>query len=162
MNELPFFFLQMRDNENVLIGVVLVAANEAFERLASLGLMPNMILYLTREYGMQTAGATNFLLLWSAVSNFTPFIGAVLADSYVGRYSMIAFGSVASLLVIFSLISRVAALTQLKIPHWLKIRQFNNIYMYKPFVTDHKIELDLKFTLFCTMWFLYATVMDKP
>ncbi|QCE16077.1 protein NRT1/ PTR FAMILY 1.2 isoform X2 [Vigna unguiculata] len=75
-----------------------IIANEAFERLASLGLMPNMILYLTREYGMQTAGATNFLLLWSAVSNFTPFIGAVLADSYVGRYSMIAFGSVASLL----------------------------------------------------------------
>lgn len=76
-----------------------VAANEAFERLASLGLMPNMILYLTREYGMQTAEATNFLLLWSAASNFTPFIGAVLSDSYVRRYSMIAFGSVASLLV---------------------------------------------------------------
>ncbi|CAJ1973882.1 unnamed protein product [Sphenostylis stenocarpa] len=75
-----------------------IIANEAFERLASLGLMPNMILYLTKVYGMQTAGATNFLLLWSAVSNFTPFIGAVLADSYVGRYSMIAFGSVASLL----------------------------------------------------------------
>lgn len=84
---------------------VLVAANEAFERLASLGLMPNMILYLTREYGMQTAGATNFLLLWSAASNFTPFVGAVLADSYVGRYSMIAFGSIASLLVIFFLFS---------------------------------------------------------
>lgn len=91
----------MSDNEYVLIDVVLVAANEAFERLASLGLMPNMILYLTRQYGMQTAGATNFLLLWSAVSNLTPFIGAVLADSYVGRYSMIAFGSVASLLVMF-------------------------------------------------------------
>ncbi|KAL2346927.1 hypothetical protein Fmac_000927 [Flemingia macrophylla] len=75
-----------------------IIANEAFERLASLGLMPNMILYLTREYGMQTAGATNFLLLWSAASNFAPFIGAILSDSYVGRYSMIAFGSVASLL----------------------------------------------------------------
>ncbi|XP_020217230.2 protein NRT1/ PTR FAMILY 1.2 [Cajanus cajan] len=75
-----------------------IIANEAFERLASLGLMPNMILYLTREYGMQTAEATNFLLLWSAASNFTPFIGAVLSDSYVGRYSMIAFGSMASLL----------------------------------------------------------------
>ncbi|TKY74564.1 NRT1/ PTR FAMILY 1.2 [Spatholobus suberectus] len=75
-----------------------IIANEAFERLASLGLMPNMILYLTRKYGMQTAGATNFLLLWSAATNFTPFIGAVLSDSYVGRYSMIAFGSIASLL----------------------------------------------------------------
>ena len=86
-----------------MINVVLVAANEAFEKLASVGLMPNMILYLTREYGMQTAEATNFLLLWSAATNFTPLIGALLADSYVGRYSMIAFGSIASLLVIFFL-----------------------------------------------------------
>lgn len=76
-----------------------VAANEACERLASLGLMPNMILYLTREYGMHTAEATNFLLLWSAATNFMPLIGAFLADSYFGRYPMIAFGSVASLLV---------------------------------------------------------------
>ncbi|XP_052111643.1 protein NRT1/ PTR FAMILY 1.2 [Arachis duranensis] len=75
-----------------------IIANEAFERLASIGLMPNMILYLTREYGMETAAATNFLLLWSAATNFTPLIAALLADSCVGRYSMIAFGSVTSLL----------------------------------------------------------------
>ncbi|KAJ1377570.1 Proton-dependent oligopeptide transporter family [Sesbania bispinosa] len=75
-----------------------IIANEAFEKLASLGLMPNMILYLTREYGMQNAEASNFLLLWSAATNFTPLIGAFLADSYVGRYSMIAFGSIVSLL----------------------------------------------------------------
>ncbi|XLU35159.1 hypothetical protein S245_071225 [Arachis hypogaea] len=75
-----------------------IIANEAFERLASIGLMPNMILYLTREYGMETAAATNFLLLWSAATNFTPLIAALLADSCVGRYSMIAYGSVTSLL----------------------------------------------------------------
>ncbi|MED6212805.1 hypothetical protein PIB30_087050, partial [Stylosanthes scabra] len=75
-----------------------IIANEAFERLASIGLMPNMILYLTRVYGMETAAATNFLLLWSAAANFTPLIAALLADSFVGRYSMIAFGSLASLL----------------------------------------------------------------
>lgn len=80
---------------------VVVAANEACERLASLGLMPNMILYLTKVYGMQTAEASNFLLLWSAATNFIPLIGAFLADSYVGRYPMIGFGSIASLLVIF-------------------------------------------------------------
>ncbi|MED6133087.1 hypothetical protein PIB30_025052 [Stylosanthes scabra] len=75
-----------------------IIANEAFERLASIGLMPNMILYLTRVYGMETAAATNFLLLWSAASNFTPLIAALLADSFVGRYSMIAFGSLTTLL----------------------------------------------------------------
>ncbi|KAJ7965960.1 protein NRT1/ PTR FAMILY 1.2 [Quillaja saponaria] len=46
-----------------------IIVNEAFEKLASYGLTPNMILYLTEEY-----------------------------DSYVGRYWMIGFGSIASLL----------------------------------------------------------------
>jgi peptide/histidine transporter 3/4 len=80
-----------------------VAANEAFERVASIGLMPNMILYLTRVYGMQIATAANVLFLWSAASNFMPILGAFLADSYVGRYRMIGFGSIVSLLVNFSI-----------------------------------------------------------
>lgn len=82
---------------------MVLAANEAFEKLASLGLMPNMILYLTREYGMHAAAATNLLFLWSAATNFTPIIGAFVADSYMGRYSMIALGSIFSLLVLFFL-----------------------------------------------------------
>ncbi|GMY38364.1 protein NRT1/ PTR FAMILY 1.2-like isoform X1 [Fagus crenata] len=75
-----------------------IIANEAFERVASIGLMPNMILYLTRVYGMQIATAANILFLWSAASNFMPILGAFLADSYVGRYWMIGFGSIVSLL----------------------------------------------------------------
>ncbi|PNX97434.1 putative peptide/nitrate transporter [Trifolium pratense] len=75
-----------------------IIANEACERVASIGLMPNMIIYLTKVYNMETAEATNFLLLWSAATNFTPIIAAFLADSYFGRYPIIAFGSIASLL----------------------------------------------------------------
>lgn len=80
-----------------------VAANEAFERAASFGLLPNMILYLTRVYGLETASAANAIFLWQAASNFTPIIGAYLADSYVGRYRMIGFGCIVSLLVNFSI-----------------------------------------------------------
>ena len=76
-----------------------MAAKQAFERMASYGIMPNMILYLTRDYGMEAAAATNVLLLWSAATDFTPILGAFLADSYVLRYPMIAFGFVVSLLV---------------------------------------------------------------
>jgi dipeptide/tripeptide permease len=83
----------------VFVNVIVFAANEACERVASIGLMPNMIIYLTKVYNMETAEATNFLLLWSAATNFTPLIAAFLADSYFGRYRIIAFGSVASLLV---------------------------------------------------------------
>ncbi|CAL1373463.1 unnamed protein product [Linum trigynum] len=71
---------------------------EAFEKVATLGLMPNMILYLTTEYGMGNVQGANLLFLWSAATNFTPVLGAFLADSYVGRFRMIAFGSIFSLM----------------------------------------------------------------
>ncbi|KAL5850461.1 hypothetical protein ACOSQ4_008474 [Xanthoceras sorbifolium] len=75
-----------------------IIANEAFERVASFGLSPNMILYLTREYNMENSRASNVILLWSAATNFLPVVGAIVADSYVGRYPMIGFGSITSLL----------------------------------------------------------------
>ncbi|XVE53733.1 hypothetical protein DITRI_Ditri03aG0026200 [Diplodiscus trichospermus] len=75
-----------------------ILANEAFERVASVGLAPNMILYLTRDFGMDTAKAANVIFFWSAANNFTPIIGAFLADSYVGKYRMIGFGSILSFL----------------------------------------------------------------
>ncbi|KAK9273043.1 hypothetical protein L1049_017850 [Liquidambar formosana] len=75
-----------------------IIANEAFEKVASFGLMPNMILYLMRDYGMEFTTGTNILLVWSAVSNFTPILAAFIADSYIGRFRMIGFGSIASFL----------------------------------------------------------------
>lgn len=80
-----------------------VIANEAFERLANYGLQPNMVLYLTREYGLRAATAANVQFLWSAATDFTPIVGAFLADSYVGRYPMIGFGCILCLLVLFSI-----------------------------------------------------------
>ncbi|XP_024930310.3 protein NRT1/ PTR FAMILY 1.2-like isoform X1 [Ziziphus jujuba] len=75
-----------------------ILANEAFERLANYGLQPNMVLYLTREYGLRAATAANVQFLWSAATDFTPIVGAFLADSYVGRYPMIGFGCILCLL----------------------------------------------------------------
>ncbi|CAN1838023.1 Protein NRT1/ PTR FAMILY 1.2 [Linum perenne] len=75
-----------------------IIGTEAFEKVATLGLMPNMILYLTREYGMGNIQGANIIFIWSAASNFTPVLGAFLADAYVGRFWMITFGSIFSLL----------------------------------------------------------------
>ncbi|XP_050889878.1 protein NRT1/ PTR FAMILY 1.2-like, partial [Lathyrus oleraceus] len=74
------------------------AANQAFEKMSSYGIMLNMVLYFTRHYGMQAAKATNIILLWSAASYFTPVLAAFLADSYFGRFTIIAFGSFLTLL----------------------------------------------------------------
>lgn len=86
------------------------AGNEAFERVASIGLAPNMITYLMREYNMGLAQVTNLLFFCSAASNFMPVLGAFLSDSYLGRFQAIAFGSIASFLVFLSLFQHISFL----------------------------------------------------
>lgn len=78
------------------------AANEAFERLSNYGLQPDMVLYLTQEYGLSAAGAANISYLWSAATDFFPIVGAFIADSYAGRYLTICFGCIICLLVNFN------------------------------------------------------------
>lgn len=80
-------------------------ANEAFEKVASYGLLPNMIMYLIRDYRFGVAKGTNVLFMWSAATNFTPLLGAFLSDSYLGRFLTIAIASLSSFLVIFNLSS---------------------------------------------------------
>ncbi|KAK1549361.1 hypothetical protein Q3G72_000813 [Acer saccharum] len=96
------FFLLYFDYINVMInfdiGTDFSKANEAFERVASFGLLPNMIFFLKTRYNMETTTATNLILVWNAATNMLPVAGAMVADSYVGRYPMIGFGSIASLL----------------------------------------------------------------
>lgn len=77
------------------------AANESFEKVASYGLVPNMILYLIKDYHMGVAKGTNILFFWQAATNFTPILGAFVADSYLGRFLTIGLGSICSLLVTF-------------------------------------------------------------
>ncbi|GMI82081.1 nitrate transporter 1.11, NRT1/ PTR family 1.2 [Hibiscus trionum] len=75
-----------------------IIANESFEKVASYGLVPNMILYLIRDYHVGVAKGTNILFFWQAATNFTPILGAFVADSYLGRFLTIGFGSICSLL----------------------------------------------------------------
>jgi peptide/histidine transporter 3/4 len=67
--------------------------------VASFGLQPNMILYLTKRYNMTAADGAMVIYLWSAMTNFLPISGAVLADVYLGRFRVIALGSIVSLCV---------------------------------------------------------------
>lgn len=93
-----------------------IIANEALERVASFGLMPNMIVYLMGEYGMEAITGTEILFLWSAATNFMPILGAFMADSFTGRYRMIGFGSISSFLGMVLLWS-TAMIPQARPPH---------------------------------------------
>ncbi|XP_028080096.1 protein NRT1/ PTR FAMILY 1.2-like isoform X2 [Camellia sinensis] len=75
-----------------------IIVNESFERLASIGLSPNMVFYLMNDYNMELATTSIILSLWSALSNGLALVGAMLADSWLGRFRVIAIGSVSSLL----------------------------------------------------------------
>ncbi|XP_031386981.1 protein NRT1/ PTR FAMILY 1.2-like isoform X2 [Punica granatum] len=75
-----------------------IIANESFEKVAGYGLLANMILYLMSEYHFSAASGANILFLWNAASNFTPMLGAFLSDSYLGRFLVIALGSLISFL----------------------------------------------------------------
>ncbi|KAK1360176.1 Proton-dependent oligopeptide transporter [Heracleum sosnowskyi] len=81
-----------------LITMPFIIANEAFERLASFGLTPNMIQYLIQDYHVSLTKGQNIIFYWNAATNFLPLIGAFVADSYLGRFLTIVFGSVFSLL----------------------------------------------------------------
>ncbi|KAF5194184.1 NRT1/ PTR FAMILY 1.2 [Thalictrum thalictroides] len=81
-----------------LLTMPFIIANEAFEKVASYGLLPNMIFYLAEGYRMSLADGTSVLHLWSAMTNFTPLLGAFLSDSYFGRFQVIVMGSISSLL----------------------------------------------------------------
>ncbi|KAL8139455.1 hypothetical protein V2J09_005476 [Rumex salicifolius] len=81
-----------------LITMPFIIVNESLEKVASYGLLPNMIMYLMTDYRMSLAKGTNLLFFWSAATNFMPIVGAFVADSFLGRFLTIGFGSIISFL----------------------------------------------------------------
>ncbi|XP_058766016.1 protein NRT1/ PTR FAMILY 1.1-like isoform X1 [Vicia villosa] len=81
-----------------LITMPFIIANEALARMASFGILPNMILYLMGTYKLPLGKATQILILSSAATNFMPVVGAFVADSYLGRFLVVGLGSTFSFL----------------------------------------------------------------
>jgi peptide/histidine transporter 3/4 len=73
--------------------------NESFEKVASYGVIPNMIFYLMKGYHMQSANGASILFFWAAISNGLAIVGAFLSDAYLGRFRVITLGSFSSLVV---------------------------------------------------------------
>ncbi|KAL7091508.1 hypothetical protein ACP275_12G110600 [Erythranthe tilingii] len=73
-----------------------ILGNETFERLATMGLLGNFMVFLLSQFHMDQVMASNMLNIWSGITNFTPLIGAFISDSYLGRFATIANATVAS------------------------------------------------------------------
>ncbi|KFK38969.1 hypothetical protein AALP_AA3G183300 [Arabis alpina] len=81
-----------------LITMPFIIANEGFEKVASYGLLQNMILYLISDYGLGAVKGQTVLFMWVAATNFMPLVGAFLSDSYLGRFLTISIASLSSFL----------------------------------------------------------------
>ncbi|XP_027147844.1 protein NRT1/ PTR FAMILY 2.11-like [Coffea eugenioides] len=92
-----------------------IIGNEAFEKLGTIGTLWNLLVYLTTVFNMNTIAATNMVNIFSGTSNFGTLVGAFLCDTYFGRYNMLAFSSIASVLGMICL-SLSAAMPQLHPP----------------------------------------------
>ncbi|XP_022737322.1 protein NRT1/ PTR FAMILY 2.8-like [Durio zibethinus] len=78
--------------------IMFIIGNESFEKLASMSLIANIAVYLRTEYNMGGVTVVNVVNIWSGSSNITGIAGALLADSYLGKFLTLLFGSMASFL----------------------------------------------------------------
>ncbi|XP_073226183.1 protein NRT1/ PTR FAMILY 8.3 [Cicer arietinum] len=67
-----------------------ILGNECCERLAYYGIATNLVTYLTRKLHEGNVSAARNVTTWQGTCYLAPLIGAVLADSYWGRYWTIA------------------------------------------------------------------------
>ncbi|KMT20138.1 hypothetical protein BVRB_1g001540 [Beta vulgaris subsp. vulgaris] len=67
---------------------------EMAERLAYYGISANLISFLTGKLEQSTAMAAANINAWSGVSSLLPILGAVLADSFLGKYYTIIGSSI--------------------------------------------------------------------
>lgn len=69
-----------------------------FERIGFVGVSANLITYLTGPLGMSTAAAAAGVNAWSGTVQVLPLVGALVADSRLGRYRAILAACVLYLL----------------------------------------------------------------
>jgi peptide/histidine transporter 3/4 len=68
----------------------LLTGNECCERLAYYGIAKNLVTYLKTKLHQGNLEAARNVTTWQGTCYLTPLIGAILADSYWGKYWTIA------------------------------------------------------------------------
>lgn len=92
-----------------------ILANDACDRFAATGFHANMITYLTQKLNLPLVKASNTMTNFGGTASFTPLIGALIADSFAGRFWTIVVASIIYELGMVSIILS-AALPKLQPP----------------------------------------------
>ncbi|KAI3903768.1 hypothetical protein MKX01_041296 [Papaver californicum] len=113
-HELPVQVIKGGWNSSIyIIGV------EVAERFAFSGTSGNLITYLTDVLGESTAKAAQNVNIWSGVATLLPLLGAIIADSYLGRFDTILISSVIYIMGLVMLTLSVSTLIPLKFQYWV-------------------------------------------
>ncbi|WCJ20823.1 Major facilitator superfamily protein [Euphorbia peplus] len=75
-----------------------IIGNEAFEKLGAIGTQSNLAVYLITVFNMKKITVALLLNIFQGTANVAPLFGALLSDSYLGRFKTLAFTSISSLL----------------------------------------------------------------
>ncbi|KAF3437798.1 hypothetical protein FNV43_RR20554 [Rhamnella rubrinervis] len=75
-----------------------ILGNESFEKLASMSLIANITVYLSKNYNLSGIFLVNVINIWNGSSNVASLAGAFVSDAYLGKFRTLLFGSVSSLL----------------------------------------------------------------
>ncbi|KAG1347526.1 putative protein NRT1/ PTR FAMILY 2.10 [Cocos nucifera] len=76
-----------------------VIGNETFEKLGSIGIASNLLVYLTTIFHLKSVTAATTLNVFNGTTNLATVIGAFVADSYLGRYTTLGFACISSLMI---------------------------------------------------------------
>ncbi|OWM78614.1 protein NRT1/ PTR FAMILY 2.8-like [Punica granatum] len=93
--------------------VFFIIGNESFERLASMGLIMNLSVYLKIKYNMYGVFLINVVSIWGGSCNILPLFGAFIAEKYLGRFKTLLLGCSASF-VGMSMMALTAGIPQLR------------------------------------------------
>ncbi|CAI0375987.1 unnamed protein product [Linum tenue] len=69
-----------------------IFATEIGERFSYIGFHSNLITYLTQQLNLPLVSASNIITNFNGTTNFTPLIGALIADSFAGNFWTLIVG----------------------------------------------------------------------
>ncbi|CAN8291646.1 unnamed protein product [Cochlearia groenlandica] len=95
--------------------VTFILGNETLEKMGTIGLSANLMVYLIRMFHMKLVEASIVFNLWMGLTNLAPLLGALISDAYVGRFKTIAYASFFTLLGLMT-VTLTAWLPQLHPP----------------------------------------------
>ncbi|KAH7687240.1 Proton-dependent oligopeptide transporter family protein [Dioscorea alata] len=78
---------EIKRGPSIILGFVFL------EGLGVCGISTNLVIYLSSILHETNASIAMNITTWTGTSYFTPFLGALIADSYSGSYKMILFSS---------------------------------------------------------------------